>query len=328
MKSILSGFVVLAIIFSLACLSSADVVDRIVAIVNDDVITLSEVNEKGKPLFQRVAEQASPSELSTALSQVRQSVIEQLIEKKIMLQEAEKANISVSDEDVDKAFEIILAKNKTTMKQFRNQLASMGMTEKQYRENLRSQVLSSKLVNYEVRSKLIIPESRIIDYYDAHYTERVGEGGYYILQIGISWNSPDETRGEMITKEEAVKKAERIRSLALSGHEFRTLAREHSDLPSAVDGGDIGVLNKEDMSQKMLDIITKTQPGEISPVIETAYEYQFFKVLSSQEGQIITKVPYENVKDQIYDTLYQQEIETRFDEWLKKAKNRSYIKIL
>ena len=328
MKSIHRCLIFFVIFFCVAGKTSADVVDRIVAIVNDDVITLSEVNEEGKALFQRVAEQAAPSELATALSQVRQSVIEKLIEKKIMLQEAVRANISVSDEDVDKAFNIILTRNKTTIEQFRNQLASMGMTEKQYRENLRSQVLSSKLVNYEVRSKLIIPESKVIDYYDAHFTERVGEGGYYILQIGVSWDLPDGNGKVSRTKEDAQKKAERIRSLALSENDFRMLAREHSDLPSAVDGGDIGVLNKEDMSPAMLDVITKTKPGDITPVISTAAEYQFFKVLSSQEGQIITKVPFESVKEEIYDTLYQQEIEARFDEWLKNAKNRSYIKIL
>ncbi len=328
MKLICKNCAVLAFVLFLASISHADVVDRIVAIVNDDVITLSEVNEEGKSLFQRVAEQAPPAELQTALSQVRQSVIEQLIEKKIMMQEAEKAHITVTDEEVDRALEMILSRNKTTMDQFRKQLASMGMTEQQYLKNLRSQVLSSKIVNYEVRSKLIIPESRIIDYYDAHYTERVGEGSYYLLQVGITWIPSEETGDQGTTQEEARKKAERIRSLALSGQEFRALARQYSDMPSAVDGGDIGVLNKDDMSAAMLDTISKTSPGEITPIIETSSEFQFFKVLSSQEGQIITKIPYESVKDEIHDTLYQQEIEARFAEWLKEAKNRSYIKIL
>lgn len=306
--------------------SHGDVVDRVVAVVNEDVITLSEVNEEGKALFQRVAEQVPASELPEALKQVRKTVIDKLIEKKIMLQEAEEANISVSDEEVDNAFQLILKRNNTTPKQFRQQLATMGMTEEQYRENLKNQVLSSKLVSFEVRSKVIIPESKIIDYYDSHYTERVGEGGYYILQIGIQWegNGGD---AEM-SKSEARKKAERVRSLALSGSDFRELAREYSDLPSGADGGDIGVLDKDDMSAEMLDIVSKTKPGDISTIIETSSGYQFFKVLSSKEGQIITKVPYETVKNDIYDILYQQEIEVHFEEWLQNVKNQSYIKIL
>lgn len=326
MKLIYNGLFFLIFFASLSQLSYGDTVDRVVAIVNDDVITLSEVNEEGKPLFQRVAEQAPASELPEALKQVRKTVVDQLIEKKIMLQEAEKANITVSGEEIDKALEHILERNNTTIKQFQDQLAGMGMTEEQYRKNLENQVLSSKLVNYEVRSKVIIPESKIIDYYDTHYTERVGKGGFYILQIGFIWdnNAPDRKT----LKEEAGKKAERIRSLAVTGQDFRELAWKYSDLPSATDGGDLGVVKRDDMPAIMLDTISDTQPGEISRIIETPSGYQFFKVLSSQEGEIITKVPYESVKDEIYDTLYQQEIKARFEDWLKRMKSRSYIKIL
>jgi len=307
----------------------ADVVDRVVAIVNDEVITLSEVNEEGKALLQRVAENVSASELAEALQQVRQTIIEKLIEKKIMLQEAAKANISVSDDEVNMAFEKILARNKTSIEQFGTQIAALGMTEAQYRANLRDQVLSSKLVNYEIRSKVIIPEDRVIDYYDSHYTERVGEGGYYILQIGIAVEQDESDPQDMTSLwAQSREKAEHVRGLALAGKDFRTLAKEYSELPSSIDGGDIGVLNKDDMSSAMLEVIEKIKPGEISDIIKTSSGYQFFKLLSSQEGQIITKIPYESVKEDIYETLYQQEMEARFAEWLKQKKSQAYIKIL
>ncbi|MDD3618076.1 MAG: SurA N-terminal domain-containing protein [Desulfobulbaceae bacterium] len=326
------------IFIRILCLSSllflpvaapADVVDRVVAVVNDEVITLSEVNEEGKALLQRVAENVSAAELPDALQQVRQTMIEKLIEKKIMLQEAGKANITVSDEEVNAAFERILARNNTTPVQFRAQLAPMGMTEEQFLENLRDQVLSSKLVNYEIRSKLIISENRIIDYYDTHYTERVGEGGYYILQIGVSFEEGDkETGDQQVRRQQARARAEHIRSLALAGEDFRDLARQYSELPSGVDGGDLGVVRKEDMSSSMLEAILKTKPGSVTDIIETPSGFQFFKVLSSQEGQIITKVPFESVRDEIYDTLYQQEVEAYFEDWMKKKKSQAYIKIL
>jgi len=319
----------LVFLLTLAAVTHADVVDRVVAIVNDDVITLSEVNEEGKPLLQRVAETVSPPELPEALKQVRQTVIDKLIEKKIMLQEAEKAEISVTDEEVDLAYKRILERNNMTPEQFREQLAAIGMDEARYKENLQTQVLSSKLVNREIRSKVIIPENRIIDYYDVNYTERVEKGGYYILQIGIMWNEKAaEGSGIPRTREAAREKAERIRNLAANGEDFRELARNHSSLPSSVDGGDIGILVEDDMPSDMLEIITETSPGGITPIIETSSGYQFFKVLSSQEGQIITKVPYESVKDEIYDTLYQQEMESRYEKWLKEVKNKAYIKIL
>ena len=142
----------------------ANIIDSCVAVVNDDVITLSEVNEAGKPMFQRVAEQVPPEQLADALKQARQTVIEKLIEKRLLVQQAEQMQISVSDEDVERALAQILERNSTTMEQFKSELAKMGMDEQQYRENLRDQLLGSKLINYEVRSKVIVPEETIIDY--------------------------------------------------------------------------------------------------------------------------------------------------------------------
>lgn len=310
------------LVLVLATTLHADVIDRCVAVVNNDIITLSEVNELGKPLFQRVAEEVPPDRLAEALQQARETVINKLIEKKLLAQEAKKLHIQVTDKEVEQALARILERNHTSREQFKKELAAMGMDEQRYKEDLRDQILGSRVVNYEVRSKIIIPEEKIIDYYDTHYTEQVGEGGYYILQIGISWDK------EGITREEARKKAERIRSLAVNGKDFKELARKYSDLPSSVDGGDIGVFKKEEMAGYMRKAVTSLKPGQVSEVVETPVGYQIFKLLSSQEGQIITKVPYEKVKEEIRATLYQQEMQKLYKNWMQKIREQAYIKIL
>lgn len=307
---------------------SAEVIDRCVAVVNNDTITLSEVNELGKPLFQRVAEQAPAGELPEALQQARKSVIEKLIDKKIMLQEAKKYDMSVSEEEVDMALQRILQQNNTTMEQFRKEMVAMGLNEKQYREDLKDQILSSKLVNMAVRSKVIIPEEKIIDYYDLHYTEQVRDGGYYILQIGISWNSSSNDTETAEAKIRARKKALHVHKLAVEGKDFKELAHQYSDLPSAVDGGDIGVFQEDEMAAAMRKAVTELQPGQISELIETPSGFQIFKLLSSQEGQIITKVPYESAKEEIREILYRQEMQTLYQNWMKEMREQAYIKIL
>ena len=306
----------------------ANIIDSCVAVVNDDVITLSEVNEAGKSIFQRAAEEVPPEHLAEALKQARQTVLEKMIEKKLLVQQAEQMHISVSDEDVDRALAQILERNSTTKEQFKSELARMGVDEQQYRENLRDQILSSKLINYEVRSKVVVPEEQILDYYDQHYTEQVEAGGYYILQIGVTLNTEGMPADPAEAKKVAAKKAERILSLAMSGQDFKQLARQYSDLPSAVDGGDIGAFQKDEMAEYMRDAVTSLKPGEISPVVESPNGYMLFKLLSSQEGKIITKVPYESVKEEIRSTLYQQEMEKRYDSWLKEIRSQAYIKIL
>jgi len=307
---------------------SAEIVDRCVAVVNNDIITLSEVNEIGLPIFKRVAEQTPPDQLQEVLKQARATVIEKLIEKKLLLQEAKKYNITVTDEEVDMALQRILASNNATMEQFRNQLTTMGLSEKQYKEDLKGQILSSKLVNIAVRSKVIVPEEEIIDYYDMHYTEQVGDGGYYILQIGITWDRNSDTTALKTAKEEAEKKIQRVRSLAVTDKDFKELARQYSDLPSAADGGDIGVFREEEMASVMRDAVIGLQPGQVSEIVETSSGYQIFKLLSSQEGQIVTKVPYESVKEEIRETLYQQKMQELYKNWMKGIREQAYIKTL
>ena len=307
--------------------SSANVIDRSVAIVNDDIITLSEVNELGAPLFQRVTEETPPAQLPEAMWQARKNVIEQIIEKKLLLQEAERLNIRVSEAEIDTTIQRILAENKTTREQFRKDLTALGMSEKQYREELRQQILSSKLINQEIRAQIVIPEERLILYYGRYYTEQAENGGYYILQIGTVWGVPNRD-GTIPTQAEAKQKIEKILERAVQGEDFNHLARQYSDLPSSVDGGDLGIFQQYEMATAMREAVVNLKPGEISRIVETDNMYQFFKLLSIQKGQITAKIPYESVKEKIRDILYQQEMETRFKDWLKSIHDKAYIRIL
>ena len=208
----------LVVLFSVPVSSAvANIIDSCVAVVNDEVITLSEVNEAGKPMFQRIAEEVPPEQLAETLKQARKTVIDKLVEKKLLVLQAKEMNISVPDEDVEKALIQILKRNNTTMEQFKSELDRLGMSEEQYRKNLHDQILSSKLINYEVRSKVVIPDSQILDYYDQHYTEQVGTGGFYILQIGITPDGEGMPADPAQADGAALKKVNRVLSLAKGG---------------------------------------------------------------------------------------------------------------
>jgi len=318
---------------TLPAITFANVVDRNVAIVNEDTITLSEVNELGASFFQKITEGTPANQVAEALQQARKTVIDKLIDKKLLLQQAKKLNIRVSDEDVENALKNLIANNKTTMEQFRKEISTMGMTEKQYREDLREQILSSKLINYEIRSKVVITEDKIKDYYDnAPNTGKTEEsGGYYILQIGCAWGTNDQD-GTKITQAMAKAKAEKVRNLALKGEDFKALAKQYSDLPSAADGGDLGLFQQHEMATYMRDAVVNLKTGEVSQIVETEKGYQFFKLLPNQAGKIETntetKAPYESVKEGIREKLYQQAMEVRFKDWLKAIRDKAYIKIL
>jgi peptidyl-prolyl cis-trans isomerase SurA len=312
-------------------LNAAQLVDRVVAVVNDDVITMSEVNDEGKGYFKKINEQAPPTQLEDALTRAREEVLGNLIDKKLIAQEAAKQGVSVSDEEVQAAAEQMLIGNKITREMLETQLGQMGMTYDAYLNTLHNQILQSKLVNYEIRSKIIITDDMILDYYDANYTRHVSDGGYYLMQMGFIWGTSDDNASVAVKyadKMDAKKRAERVHALVIGGQDFRSLAQKFSDLPSAADGGDLGVFQKDDMAPYMQDAILKLNPGEISEVIETPSGYQFFKLLSSQDGQIVVQASFGSVKEEIREKLYDQKLKEQFDEWVINIKEQAYIKKL
>jgi len=310
----------------------AELIDRVVAEVNDEVITLSEVEEEGQAFFRKIAVEAPPQDRDEAMARARVDVLDGLIDKTLIRQEAEKQEISVTEEETDAAFQQILATANVSRDTFLERLYASGLDEVTYRSNLQSQILQNKLISREIRSKIIITEDKILDYYDAQYTRRVDEGSYYLLQIGVSWGETQVSQSSAgaIAEEKinARKQAERVQKLARSGQDFRELARKFSDLPSAADGGDIGVFQEDDMASYMKNAVLSLKPGEISPIIETPVGYQFFKLLSTREGGIIIQAPYDTVKDEIREILFQEAMQSEFKDWIKGIKERAYIRKL
>ena len=304
-------------------------VDRVVAVVNNDVITLSELDRTGREYFARVKDKAPETEMDRALEKAREEVLSSLIDKTIVRQQAEHLSITVTEEEIDTAVDQIMARNNATIEDFRRELASMNIPEQEYRDNIRDQILQSKLINYEVRSRIVIIEDDIKEYYQKEYTQEKGESGYHILQMGFTWrNTVTLEEAGFDTKEEAREKAEEIRKRVLDGESFKGLAQSYSNLPSAADGGDIGLFKKEEMSEDMKDVILKMQPGEVSAIIETGRAFQFFKLLSVRDGDIVVKAPYESVREEIRDILYRQEMEEQYKNWVKSLREEAYIKIL
>ncbi|MBA3006726.1 MAG: SurA N-terminal domain-containing protein [Proteobacteria bacterium] len=320
--------ILLFLVLSLPGNCRAELVDRVVAVVNDDVITMSEVNEEGKAFFQKITEQAPAGELSAALRHAREEVLNGLIDKKLIAQEAVKQKVTVNDAELEAALKQMIVSNNMSPEQFREQLKTVGMTESVYRDNLRNQILQSKLLNYEVRSKIIITDDMILDYYDTKYTKHVDQGGFYLLQMGFVWkkDSGHSEKTDKAARLDARKRAERVRSLVESGQDFSTLAKKFSELPSAADGGNIGTFQREEMADYMRPVVTALTPGQVSPVVETPDGYQFFKLLSSQDGGIVVQAPYESVKEEIRKMLYDEKLKEEFGIWVSKIKEAAYIK--
>ncbi len=315
-------FLIISFFSLLPSPASAELIDRVVAVVNDDVITLSELYEESEPVFKKIRETAPPEQVRGALRKARLDILNSLIDQALIAQKAENSGLSVSDDDVDAAIERLISQNNTTPDRFRRELAKMGLSEESYRRKIKNQILQSKLINYEVRSKIVITDEKVRRYYQQSFGRESAADGYHLLQIGCCWR--DKGRSE--TEIDAKKRAEQLRTMIEEGESFKEIAGQYSDLSSSRDGGDIGVFKENELAQYMRDAIVGLQPGQVSKIIQTPSCFQFFKVLSAKQGDVVQQAPFTSVKKEIRDLLYKQELRENFDKWVHLLREEAYIR--
>lgn len=298
----------------------AELVDRIVAVVNDDTITLSEVEEEGKKLFQEIARETSIRDLVPILDRARREVLSSLIDKLLIEQRAKELNITAGDEEIQSSMDRVLEGTGLSETDFSNQLLRQGMTVEKYRQDMKWQILKGKLLNYEIRSKVVVTDEKARNYYNKEYS-RSDIDGYHILQIGLSAADRSGKSAAQLAAEINI-----LRQQALAGVSFPELARSSSELPSAHEGGDLGFFQKDELSGLMKATILAMKPGDISPAIETPEGgMQFFKLLSVKDGDVIVQAPYESVKDDIMQHLQELETQEQFANWVTTLRGQAFI---
>ena len=307
--------------------STAEMVDKIVAVVNDDIITLSELEDETTDIYKTLANNKSPENLLEAMDEARELALNKMIDRTLMEQKAKQFNLSVSEAEIDSAFERTKSNMSLDSSQFRQKLKKSGLSEEQYRNQLRDNILQSKILSVDVRSKIVITDEMVLDYYDQHYTSRVNQGDYYLLQMGFSWKEDPQKDLEQ-SKNKTLKIAKRIHNLVTGGQDFKTLAKKFSDLPSASDGGDIGIFTLDEMAPAMQSAVKDLKPGELSSIIELQSGYQFFKLLSGEDEAIVVTSSLESSKGEIRDKLYESKMKEAYKVWVKNLKESAYIQKL
>lgn len=307
---------------------SAEVVDKVVAVINNEVITLSELEEETAGLFRSMSKNHPDAPILDVLQEAREVTLNSMIERHLIQQKAKTYNVTVTDEDIDAAYEKMRNTMSLNPSEFRLKLEKSGLTEESYRDKLKTQILQSRLLSYDVRSKIIVTEEMVLDYYDENYTSRVNKGGYYLLQMGFSWPETDDPEKKAANKQETLIRTERVYKLAKNGQDFKLLAEKFSDLPSASDGGDIGIFTLDEMAPAMRDAVATLNPGELSKIIDTPSGYQFFKLLSGEENAIVVTASFEAVKEEIREKIFDEKLKAAYSEWVKKLKEDAYIQRL
>jgi peptidyl-prolyl cis-trans isomerase SurA len=303
----------------------AATVDRIVAIVNDEVITQTELDQEGRRTFAAISKTAKGDDLTGKLAEAREKVLQTMIDDRLISQKAKELKIETTSAEVEEAINNMATEHQIPRDKLLQELAAEGISEADYRLRLGEQISRSKLINAQIRSKIVINEERARQFYQEVYLKEEPPAGYYLLQMGFRWSGKDAASA---TKEEAVQRAERIRKLVQDGQDFRELAHSVSELPSGSDGGDLGAIGLSDMAPDMRALLSDLSPGQVSRVSETGDSIQFFQVLTINTDNQPRFPPYELVSSSIRERMFQEEMKSRLENWMKELREQAMIKKL
>lgn len=320
-------FVVLALAFvGKALTQRAEVIDGIAAIVNNDVVTISQVRELIGARERSLREIYTGSELEAKLNEMRLSAIKDLIDRQLILQEFKKLQekgASIPDYIVDDRVQAIIRQEfGGDRAAFVRTLQAQGFTLTRFKEIEKEKIVIQAMRQQKIDNNFVISPTQIQAYYDknkqAYATPEQVKLRMIVIREGSSGDVPD-----VGSKKEL---AEEIRDKVAKGAEFDRMAEMYSeDETTQQVGGDWGWIERNTLNEKLTNVAFSLRPGEVSPVIAIENTYYIIMV----EAKRIARIkPIGDVRDEIEKNLIQQERTKAQQRWLDTLRQKAYIKIL
>lgn len=310
----------LILVATLPSLAGAEVVDRIVAVVNDEIITSYAV-EKEKASILKEAERQQPPPAPQTLVHLDEKALDRLIDKKLVEQKVRELDIRITEEEVRQAIEDVKRQNKLSQESLVSALANQGLSFDQYKVQIREQLERLRLVSQEVRSKIQVGEREMREYYEANPGRFGGEDNFRARNIYFKLD--DKMPADQVKK--VMTTAMSVLYEARAGKDFAELARQYSEEPSAkTTGGDLGTFRKGDILPEFEESLTRMKPGEVSDLI---YVTGGLHIVKLEERFAGTPKPFEQVKAEVEDILYRKKSEDRFNQWVTDLRKDAAIEI-
>jgi peptidyl-prolyl cis-trans isomerase SurA len=300
----------------------AEVVDRIVALVNNDIILQSDLEKALQPLRQSMKRQGlSEAQQGIYLADQKRVVLDQLVNEKLTDEQVERLNIAVGEAEISETIERIKAVNRMSDEQLRHMLEMDGLTYEKYREEIKGQLLRQKLVNWEVRSKIVITEADVKAYYEKNSDRYQGKTQYHLRHILLKIDR-DAAQSE---RQRAMQLMQQIHERLRAGESFSQLAVVYSQASSAEKGGDLGIFESRLLAQPIREALEELEKGQYTKILDTEFGLQIFYV----EDVIHTGgKPLDEVRKEIEEKLYTDVVNQKFQGWLKQLRQQAHIEVL
>ncbi|MDO3378453.1 SurA N-terminal domain-containing protein [Geoalkalibacter halelectricus] len=313
-------FLLLAVLlFGAAPAAAEQVLSKIAAVVNDDIITTYQLE---KELTARLATEARGRNLPTEeVRRLRNEVLDVLIDEALVMQRVRHLGMSVSDEEVEEAITDVLRQNQITREQLSQALSAQGLSMEDYRERLRRQILRFQLIGHEVQSRVEVTTQDIRDYFRANIDNYRGNPTLTISYIAFT--IPTDAQVSNVEVESIRTRAREAMRLLRQGEDMDSTLFIFADDPG-VQGGELGTFTEAELSDAFARAVAGLESGAITELIESPEGFYILKVEERNPGPIRQ---FDAVKEEIRQHLLEENREERFREWSAGLKKDAFIDI-
>lgn len=298
----------------------AEVVDRIVAVVNNDVITLYELNKMVDAYLDRIAKSARQEDRERIMAESRAIIMNRMVDDMLVEQEAKKAGIAVREEDIMASINDTMARRGMKLDDLKALLLKEGSSLDAYKEEVKGHLMKMRLATREVRAKISVTDEEIGDYYSRHRQIYEGKEAVRLQQILLMLprDADEETRDRIRAQ------AETILGKLKKGEPFGLMAARYSQGPAAQTGGDLGFVEKGTLIPVVDEAAFKLKENELSAVIESSVGFHILRT-TDRRGKGVK--PLTAVREEIKEEITSEKMEKKLQDWIQELRKKSYVEV-
>ncbi|MBN1586194.1 MAG: peptidyl-prolyl cis-trans isomerase [Candidatus Omnitrophica bacterium] len=297
-------------------LAQAATLDRIVAVVNDEIITEREVQRILVPVYEQLKAQVPSEHLEREFEIARERVIKNLIDDKLLTGEAKRLGIEPAEDKVDAKVEEA-KKSFGSPEQFELAIEREGITEKELRMQIIDAMRRKQLVEQVVVGQVRVSPAQINQYYEDNKESFRTSGEWHMRMLVLGPTAERDSEQTLLVAKE-------IHKLLEQGEDFASLAREYSQGPKVEEGGDLGWVDPTTLRREIREGSASLTPGEYSGLIEMEGKWVITFLEERRDGRIVTL---DQATPQIRDHLFEEQFRVELETWLNKLKSEAYVDI-
>ena len=292
---------------------AAITISSVAAVVNADIITSYQLERAVAMLLSRQNPSRAPSDQE--LQDLRQEVLDQLINDRLLHQRSKELGLRVSDQEVNAAIDDVMISNNLDPASLEIALAAEGMTLESYRQQIRDEILRYKLMSQEVNYRAQVTSSEVRRYFEEHIDQFDTQTRLFVSRISFVLPADRSSADNARIEEQANKSRQQL----LGGTPFDTVLAEAGD---SADGGIMGELVLTDLAPPLQQALQHLQAGEVSVPTELNQQLHLFIINDRRSGE---ELAFERARRSIEERLRREKTEVRFIEWEKELRSNAYI---